>query len=486
MPGPGVSVTTTTRIGPTAPLRAPSGKFFVVGLTERGDTSAPIEVRGMADVEALTGARVTYGATYDNLKCYFDEGGQAAYISRVVGPAASKGTLTLVDRAGSPVNTLRIDAQNAGAWSTGLTVQVLDGSLANTFRIVVRLSTVLVEDKNNLATPAEAVLAFADSKYVRAVDLASVTAAPTNNPAVLAATALSAGADDRASVVTAHYTAALDRFTKGLGDGAVSIPGQTGTTIWTAINTHCVAYNRIGILADVRAASTATLITDASGVASEFCGMFAPWLKVSDGAGGSRVISPEGYVAACRSRAHDLVGPWRVPAGNIAVANTILDVDVNYTNTEGTSLNDGKVSVIRNISNQIKLYGWRSTSTNVRSYYFLKDRDFLNYLVVRAEALLEQFVFETIDRKGQLLSSVNGALVGMCLPLAQLNAFFPMIDGAGEEVDPGYKVDTGGSVNTLATIATNEVRAKLLVRISPTGELITLNIVKVNLLDGLA
>jgi phage tail sheath protein FI len=441
----------------------------------------------MADVEALTGARVTYGALYDNIKTFFDEGGESAYIARVVGPAATKGTLTLVDRdPTTPANTLRIDAQNAGSWSTNLTIQVLDGSLSNTFRIVVRLGSDIVEDKNNLATPADAVLAFASSKYVRAVDLGSVTAAPNNIPAVAAAAALSAGSDDRASITTTHYINALALFLKGLGDGAVAIPGQNGSTIWNAINTHCKTFNRIGLLADARTATVNQIITDASGINSEYCGMFAPWIKISDGAGGSRTVSPEGYVAACRSRAHQEVGPWRVPAGQIAVANTLIDVDVAYTGDQGAQLNDGRVNAIRTIANSIRLYGWRSTSSDVRSYYHLKDRDFLNYLVVSGEALLEQFVFNTIDQKGQLLSSINGALVGMMLPLAQANAVFPQVDGGGNEVDPGYQVDTGGSVNTLATMASNEVRAKLAVRISPVGELITLNIVKADLLDGLS
>lgn len=486
MPGPGVVVSTTTRTGPTAPLRAPSGKFFVTGLTERGDTTKALQVRGMVDVEALFGARVTYGAVYDNLKLFFDEGGEAAYIGRVVGPGATKGTLTLVDRAGTPLNTLRVDAQNAGAWSTQVTIQVQDGSLTNTFRITVRLNGTIVEDKNNLADPASAVLAFADSNYIRVVDLASATSAPNNNPAVLTATALSAGSDDRGSVTTTHYVNALALFTKDLGDGAVAIPGQNGSAIWTGVNTHCIANNRIGLLADTVSASVNTLVTDAAGVASEYCGMFAPWVKVSDGAGGTRTISPEGYVAAARYRAHFTVGPWRAPAGQISVSSTILDVNTRFSVDESTTLNDGRVNAIRFIANSIRLYGWRSTSADVQSYYMLKDRDFLNYLVVQSEAVLEQFVFETIDQKGQLLSSVNGALVGLCLPLAQKNAFFPMIDGSGNQVDPGYAVDTGSNVNTPTTISQNQLNAKLSVRISPTGELITLNIVKVDLLDGLS
>lgn len=484
---PGVKVQTQTQVGPSAALSAQSGQFFLVGLTERGSTTTPTLIRGMADVAAQLGVRVSYGAVWDQLKTFFDEGGEQAYVARVVGSAATVGSLTLVDRAGSPLNTVRVDAANEGSWSTQLKIQVTNGSIANTYRIIVLLNDVVVQDVTNLPTPAAAVSAFQTSPYIRCVDLGSATAAPNNNPAALAATALSAGSDDRASVITADYTAALAQFTNDLGDGAVAIPGQTANGIWTAIRDHCVnSKRRLGLLSAAMAADKTALLGRVPEIDSEYCGLFAPWIVIPDGAGSTRTISPEGYVAACRARAHEATGPWRVPAGLIASANTVSDLNLTFSEADANELDAGKVSVIRRISGTIRLYGWRSLSSDVDNYWFLKDRDLLNNIVVSSEGLLEQYVFLPIDAKGQLLSSINATLVGLVDPIAQKGGLYPRIDQAtGQMLDPGYKVDTGNSVNTPATLAGNEVRAIVYVRISPAGGLINLTIVKVGVLAGM-
>ena len=52
-------------------------------------------------------------------------------------------------------------------------------------------------------------------------------------------------------------------------------------------------------------------------------------------------------------------------------------------------------------------------------------------------------------------------------------------------LDPGYQVDVGSNVNTPQTLANNELRAVLSVRISPLGALVTLTIVKVGILNGM-
>lgn len=483
---PGVVVRTETQPSLAAALRAQSSQFFIVGLTERGSTSKPVLVRGMADVTNLLGERVSYGAVYDQLKVFFDEGGLQAYVGRVVGPAATVGTLSLNDRdSGGAEPTLRVDAANPGSWSTQVKVQVADGSLTNTFRIIITLNDVVVEDKTNLATPAEAVDAFKDSPYVRLTNLASTNTPPSNNPAVLVATALSAGSDDRASVTDTHYINTLALFTKDLGDGAVAIPSRTTTAIWTGINTHCIANNRIGLLSAAQGDSSSTLLSRNDEVDSEYCGIFAPWITVPDGGTGTRIISPEGYVAAMRARAHDQVGPWRVPAGEIAVANTVVDVQTRFTETQANDLDAGRINIIRFIANTVRLYGWRSQSSNVAEYSLLKDRDLLNYLVVESEKRLEAFVFQTIDRKGHLLAAVNASLVGLVDPISQAGGLYPLFNQNGQQVDPGYKVDTSSAVNSETTLANNEVRARLLVRISPAGALVSLTIVKVGVLSGL-
>jgi len=483
---PGVVVTTATQSGPSAPLRAASGQLFVVGLTERGSTSEAILLRGKADMSRLLGVRVSYGSVWDAVSTFFDEGGRQCYVSRIVGTTPTLGTLTLVDRAGSPLNTIRVDAANPGSWSTQIKIAVSNGALANTYRIDVYLNDVLVEYYTNLTTPADAVARFALSPFIRCTDLSSATAAPNNNPAVLAATALSAGTDDRGTVVAANYVTGLSRFPRELGDGAVAIPGQSVNATWVGINTHCIANGRIGLLAGARNDSVATLQGRTNEVVSEYCGIFAPWVRISDGVNGYYAISPEGFVAAARARAHEQEGPWRAPAGVISQARAVLEPDQKFTKAESDALDAARISVIRTLANTTRLYGWRSLSADETNYAFLKDRDVLNYLVVQCEAALESYVFDTIDSKGQLLSAINAALVGVVEPIRASGGLFEKTDTqTGQTIDPGYKVVTGSEVNTTITLATNTVNAQVYVRISPTGGLIKLTIIKVGLNSGM-
>ena len=95
-------------------------------------------------------------------------------------------------------------------------------------------------------------------------------------------------------------------------------------------------------------------------------------------------------------------------------------------------------------------------------------------------------MFAPVDRKGQLLSAINAELVGLVEPIRAAGGLYENLDAmTGELIDPGYKVETGSSVNTPQTLANNEVRARLYVRVSPTGGLVSLTIVKVGLLAGM-
>ena len=94
---PGVDITTITRTGPVAQNLAPSGQLFMAGMAERGSTTAPVLIRGLADFVAKFGQRVSYSHLYDNIATFFEEGGAQAYVIRVVGPSATKGTISVND-----------------------------------------------------------------------------------------------------------------------------------------------------------------------------------------------------------------------------------------------------------------------------------------------------------------------------------------------------------------------------------------------------
>jgi len=481
----GVVVTAQAQAAPNSAAQALPGQVFMVGLAERGDTTKPIKISSLAEAQSLLGNRVTYGSLYDQLQTFFAEGGKQAYVARVVGASSTSGSLTLSDRAGSPVATLKVDAANPGSWSTNITVEVKNGGLPNTFRMIVTLAGVVVHDFNNISSPSEAVQRFNGSPYVNVSNLGSATSSPNNNPAVVAATNASGGNDQRGSVSATDYVTALARFSPDLGTGAVCIPGQGNATVWQGLITHAEVNNRIALLANPIASSVTDYTSTADDYSSPSAGMFGPWVIIPDGAGGSRTISPEGYVAAARARAIDQIGPWRVPAGSLSRANFIQGLEVVYSDNDMNTLEAGNVSPIRFVAGSVRLYGWASLSTDDTNWQYLKERDLLNWMIYETERRLEDYTFETVDAKGRLMADIKGALTAMCEPIATAGGLYQNINHAtGEVVDPGYVVIIDGTVNTPQTLSQNRVNAELKVRVSPTAGLITIQITKTGLLQS--
>ncbi len=488
MPAPGVIVTTAVRPGVANLFSTRVATYFVAGLAERGDSVAPVELRSMGDYEAAFGARVSYGALWDDLRAFFEEGGARAYVSRAVGPAASVGTRNLMDRAGVPLATLAIDAKDPGAWSSAVTVEVTAGTAAGSYRLIVRYSGVggpLAEFYDNLVTPADAVAALASSAYVRARDLASATAAPNNQPAVLAPTALSAGADDRAAVTAAVLVTAMDRTPAALGPGAVAIPGQASSAVGAGLLAHARTRRRIALLATAAAQTPAGAIADAAALRAntglEFGGLFYPRIVVPDEVGGRRTISPEGFVAGLRSRTIEAAGgAHQPPAGSFGVARFAIALERVLTSTESDDVDNAGVSAIRQILGGPRLYGWRSLSADALNWALLSSRDVMNDVVADVEDMLERgYVQRVIDEGSRVFSDAGAEAQGILERHRKQGDFYGRRNPAtGEQIDLGYRVDTGPNINTAVTIAQGKIRVAVGVRVSPVGSLVEAVITK--------
>jgi FlaG/FlaF family flagellin (archaellin) len=475
---PGVVVKTGAVAGPSAPTLAPASTYFAVGLAERGATDKAVLVNSFAEYQAAFGLSTSYSALYDDLKMFFEEGGTRAYVARVVGGAATIGTLTagLVDRAVSPIATLNVTARNAGAWASRIQISVLAGATATTFRLQVLFDGKIVSDYTNLHTPQEAVSRTSGDAYVKFTDAASATAAPNNNPAVAGPLTVTAGTDDRGAVVAADYVTALVRFEIGLGDGAVAIPG-IGPTVHAGLIAHADANNRIALLVEARTADKATLTGTAGALDALRAGLFAPWVRVPDGFGGTKTISPEGYVAAARAKAH-AIGPWKAAAGEDSKARYVVAPDVVYTAAEGNDLDGAKVNVIRTVAGRVRLYGWRSLSADFDNWGYLQNADVVNRVVTQAYAQLEPYIFDVIDAKGHLLGKIEGTLTGIVIPMADADGLFARYADDSSLVDPGYRVTVSGTLNPVASLAQNQVLATLGIRVSPTAALVQLTVTK--------
>jgi Bacteriophage tail sheath protein len=476
---PGVTITTGAVAGPSAPTIAPASTYFAVGLAERGAVDEPVLCNSFTEFEANFGTRQSYGALWDDIKMFFEEGGTRAYCARVVGGAATTGALAspLMDQATTPVATLAVAARNPGAWSSRISVQVLAGTAEDTFMLRVFLDGKQVRNYTNLHTPAEAVSRTASDPYIKVTNSGSATVAPDNNPVAQGSpVTLTAGADDRAAVVAATYVAALDRFETGLGDGAVAVPG-IGASVHAGLIAHADACNRIALLCEARAADSATLTDTAAALDAKRAGLFAPWVRVPDAFGGTRTISPEGYVAACRARAH-AVGPWKAAPAE-SRARYVLAPDVTYSAATGDELDAAKVNVIRTVAGFVRLYGWKSLSADEVNWQFLTGADVVNRVVTEAYAQLEGYVFGVIDARGHLLAKIEGTLIGIVQPMAAADGLFARFAADGETLlDPGYRVNVSSDLNTTESLALNQVLAELGIRVSPTAALVMLTVTK--------
>jgi phage tail sheath protein FI len=472
---PNVEIDIITAPQPSS-LTANSTTWFVAGLCDFGRTDKPILVTSMNDFITKCGARVSYSLLYDALDTFFREGGNQAYVGRVVGPGATKGTHNFLD--GSAGVSLIVSSTGAGASSANISVAIVTGSQAGSYQLQVLYNGVVVEQSPDLLTQNDAVTwAAANSNYI------SVTAgASTNNPVNIAATALSAGNDDRANITDTQWLTALNLFTNDYGPGQVSAPGRTTDTGHTQLLDHAASHMRTALLDAPDSSNSATLITSATNAKAtnngQFGAMFAPWVVVPGVTSGTtRTVPPSALVAGAIARNDPANGPGSPAAGltnGLAQFSNNVDQPAWDTPTRD-SLNTGGVNVIRVIGGQVTIFGWRSLANpNINpSWVGLGTVRYLQNLSYRAWQTGQQYMFALIDGQGQTISRYGAALTSL------LQGDWTLGEIYGQTPDQAFKVDVSPAVNTPANLQNNILTAVLEVRPSPFAELVKIQIVNI-------
>ena len=469
---PGVNVT----LRPSPPtLGAPTdtGVWFVVGLADQGPLT-PTLLSSMSDYANIFGARVSYSVVYDALDVYFREGGAHAYLKRVVGPAALTATKNLLD-AGAAIS-LVASALGPGVSGNNISVGVRAGQGAGTFVIFNVVGGVEVETSPDLLDNPTAILWAQNSAYIR------LAAGPSaNDPAVVAASALAGGNDDRNNITDAQWQAALDSITSDFGPGQVSAPGRTSDIGHQQLVDHAGKHQRVAILDAPDTSTVATLTASALGArvgsSSKFGAMFWPWLTVPGIVSGSvRNVPPSALIAGLLGRNDSGgLGPDQAAAGDqgVSLFTTALSQPA-LSDTVRQSLNQAGVDVIRSIYGTFRNYGWRSLVDPVA------EQDWVNFgcgrlymsIAANAQALAENYMFDKLDGKGNTIALFNGSLTGM------LQGYYNNGDLYGASAGDAFFVDTGPTVNTPTTIANHELHAVLNVRMSEFAEMVQIEVYK--------
>jgi hypothetical protein len=468
-PIPGITVTS----GASAPSTSPptdTGTWFIVGLTDRGPTDAPTLIRSLAQYVVVYGPRVAYGVLYDSLETFFKEGGSRAYVSRVVGPSAKTSTIKLSDGAKS---TLEVNAISPGEWGDDLTVLVKPGS--GDFVFTVELDEVAVETSPVLNDNTEAVTWATHSSYIRLVDLGEGDPAEASKD-------LEGGDDDRNNATDEEWLAALDLLEADLGPGQVSMPGRTTEEAQENVLLHGEARNRVPLLDGEDTATVGDLTSQAAVLREQstarFGGLFAPWAVIPGlTAGTTRTVPYAAVQAGLTARSDSLGGnPNEAIAGVNHVARYAIGLSqAAWSDAERGTLSDAGVNVARQISGRPRTYD-NVTLVNplVDATWLQLSNARLNMAISsRAAAVAERHLFAQIDGRGVEISKFGGDLVGeVLLPLYDAGALF------GETPEDAFSCETGDTVNTEETIAAGELHAVLALRMSPSAELIEIELIK--------
>jgi len=467
---PGVDVSLLDTPSPVS-LPTDTGVGFMVGTSDMGPLT-PVKVSSLNEFVTHFGARQSYSSLYDAVEVFFTEGGYSLYVSRVVGPAPTYGSRNLVDNAAAV--SLVATAIGPGAWSANYKVAVVAGVAGGSFKIqVTDANNNVLEDSGDLFTQAEAVNWSQLSSYIRLT-----LGVSTNNPVVAAATALSAGNDDRANITDTQWANALATFTPDLGPGQVAAPGRTTDTGHTQLLTHAGANNRAAILDLPNSATAATLKTSIAAARARYAAGFAPW-PVYPGVqnGLTRTVPPSALIMGLIARNDPSLGPNHPSAGRrYGVSRYAIDLSQpEWDSTTKKDLNDNGVNVIRRVDGAIVVYGWRSSTNPSTDSNWL---DFGNWrLIMGISAELdevgENFLFEEIDgQNGLTINGFRDGLIGVCMEHYQRRELF------GDSAAEAFSVNTGPGVNTLATIQANELHAIVQVKPATMAEYVPIQIVK--------
>ena len=297
---------------------------------------------------------------------FFLNGGQRAYVVRLVAGDAASATIALG-------TSLTVTAKNPGEWGNhyGITIKALTGD-ATRFRLAVVNTSltpqVTVETYENLSVNptdrrfVEAVI-NAESKVIN-VEVPDGTTAP---PGVAATpTQLAGGAD---GAILAHNTAAFESaLNPPAKDGGVyhlervdlfnllCVPGETTAATLATLQQFCrehramllVDSNENDDFSNVKGGPTGTI----TGVDAINAAYYFPWVRVADPLRENRIraFPPSPFVAGLYARTDSARGVWKAPAGTDASLTGAVGVTAPLTDNENGILNPQAINCIRNFS----------------------------------------------------------------------------------------------------------------------------------------
>lgn len=442
-----VVVNTSPSSPPTAgPV---SGRFFVVGQTQKGSTT-PTVIRSMREYIAEYGARTGGAAMYDAAELALRSGVAELVVTRATGPTPVRATVSIDS------GKIVVTAKDVGAFANSFTAEWV--SADNKLVVVTDVGT-----ESYVGTTAAALIAAANASPT--ITVTSSGTLPSGNQA---AASLAGGTDDYSNVV---WATTLATITPDLGPGAIATPGIAHGASGAALASHASANDRLALVTVAAGASLSTATSAAATIrgytGSSHVAFVWPHVTVPDGTGAQRTVDPTAFAAGLRARAH------AVGIGESALAERyarqVVDVapEIATTSANWVTANAARISVVRTVAGVTRLYSWQTVEAAKANLLPAQYRDMINALAYGGSVILESYVGQpgTAATYSAAAGELSGYLSGFASYLQ------PRVSG-GVQVDPGYVVSVSGGADP----ADNRISADVSLRFAESVEFVDFTI----------
>ncbi|ADY55133.1 hypothetical protein Sgly_0776 [Syntrophobotulus glycolicus DSM 8271] len=301
----------------------------IVGTFEKGPVNQAVFIQSAnklksvfgSDKAGLTGIKSALGA--------LNQGASDLKIVRI-GTASIKAAERML-KDSTDTDSVKVTAASPGTWGNEIKVAVAEGTLENTFRIIV----VYGSESETLDNLTLNNLGSVVSQYVT---LDKVEGA-AQNPKNVTAAPLTDG-DDGATTTDSDYVGAVDengaasglRVLETAQVGLVLCAQQYGTTVQNAIIAHCANASigqglRVGILNTNKGLTPGTVAALTASLDSDRAIVTYPWVEPSEAAGA--YVAPDGYYAGLLAVRNSNTSPSNKPMLGIkSTERDLTDADV--------------------------------------------------------------------------------------------------------------------------------------------------------------
>ncbi|MEV7911186.1 phage tail sheath family protein [Streptomyces griseus] len=367
---------------------------------------------------------------------FFANGGGAAYIVRIGGPAqgsegAAQGAVAPAPAAVALGGFLVTAKPGAG---DGLSVEIADAEGENPpedrFRLLVRqggkaVETYDVSTRKNVK--GYLVTQTRDSKFVQVTEQpGTAQSRPEKQTVALAAAGAPGTGSGVARIDASEYVGdasartgfagleAIDEITMVAVPDLMSafqrgdIDAEGVKTVQLAVISHCEQMgDRVAVLdtpPGMNAQRVRTWRNEDAGYDSRYATLYYPWVKVFDPASGrNSLVPPSGHVAGVWARSDGERGVHKAPANE--VIRGAVDLEIRLSKGEQDLLNPIGVNCVRAFPGRgIRIWGARTLSSDP-AWRYLNVRRLFNYLEESILLGTQWVVFEPNDDR--LWSSIR-------------------------------------------------------------------------------